>query len=149
MVSRRRAAGVVAGALVLGLSIGGSMVAFAGDNDTPPDEQTKAVTMPDGRLASEVSPGWTTNEFGLTVGLPTPADVAARNLPDLAPSETDDGKPGFILAKVHYYKPRNPDEAAAQTRERLNEDGDWMVKIYGPDGKTQIGTSNLGHVEIK
>lgn len=72
---------------------------------------------------------WPKNEFGLTVGEPTRADVIARNLPDLMPVVTARGEPGFLRsAEVYFY-----------TNEGEVESRSARVEIYRPDGKTSIG----------
>lgn len=150
-INRKRATGIVAGALICGLAIGGGAAAFAA-NDDPGSSTSSALElsklrMPDGRGFMEVTPEWPKNEFGLTVGQPTEADRRSGNIPDLTPRTTVDGKAGFIHTSDAYGPdPKSPEEAAAQSRENVNAKGEIHYTVYGSDGKTVIGTDFAGTV---
>lgn len=161
-VSRTRTSFVISGAALLGLSVGGGVVAFA--SEAPHAKPTitsasKAVSsaptlglekakMPDGRAALEITPAWSVNEFGLTVGSPTVADIRAGNLPDLVPSLTDDGRNGFLIARDNYFPlAKNPAEASTFAKRQQDQivDGERVEQVFGPDGRTFLGTRSAGH----
>lgn len=150
-INRKRTFGIVAGAAICGLAVGGGAVAFAADNDVKEPSASSLglseLKMPDGRGFMEVTPEWPKNEFGLTVGQPTEADRRSGNIPDLTPRTTVDGKAGFIHTSDAYGPdPKSPEEAAAQSRENVNAKGEIHYTVYGPDGKTVIGTDFAGTV---
>lgn len=72
---------------------------------------------------------WPRNDFGLTVGEPTQADVIARNLPDLISTITSSGAMGYYRSTELYVYGANG--------ELRNQPA--SVKVYGPDGRTIVG----------
>lgn len=142
-ISSVRSGTIVAASAIIGLSIGGGLIAFA--DESPAPDTTKTL-MTDGRDANKVTgKPWPKNEYGLTVGQPTPADIEAQNLPDLKPYVTDGGEEGFLLTKDFYFPlAKTPEEAAAQTKALVNDKGEIIVKVYRADGETLIGTKVAG-----
>lgn len=110
---RRVVAGALAGLVIAG---GGAAVANVGpfkNASTPSSEflgeceHLKGPVDMDGRpstvdLCAVTDTPWRTNEFGLTVGSPTRADVAMRSLPDLMPVAFRDGPSGFWRSEEVY-----------------------------------------------
>lgn len=146
-VSRNRSAVLVACAAVIGLSVGGSVVAFgdesiqvlnsSGSEVQPPIAMNGEPAIGKSDNAITTAP-WPENEFGLTFGEPTRADVLARNLPVLMSTFTDDGKAGFLLSEEAYPVAKNGE--FARSNPSLNAKGEDIRTIYGPDGKTVLGT---------
>lgn len=148
-ISISRSAVVISCSAILGLGVGGGVVAMAeGNSDSSPESATgknydelsgptntdgEQVPFDQNRLTKTP---WETNSFGLTVGEPTRADVEAGNLPDLMSTITADGEPGYYLSEEVY---PYPDDLAKQTAELANDSGEEIQKIYGPDGKTVLG----------
>lgn len=130
IVKTRTARTLVAAAASLGTVIGISFVAFGDESSQEPVPAYLSVTDKD----------FPTNQFGLTVGQPTVGDIDARHLPDLMPTTTSDGRPGFIRTNELYFpEPKTPEEAAAQTRKLENEQGEVWSTVYEADGKTVLG----------
>lgn len=157
-VSRTRSAIIVSCATVLGLGIGGGVVAFAGEGDVRPaasDIKLQGPVGVDGKAdlshgMNDITPGtWPENEFGLTVGEPTRADVLARNLPSLMPILMDDGKTGYLLSEEAYPETKTLAEEVQRTESLLNEKGQDIRTVYGPNGKTVLGTKLVATVTFK
>lgn len=151
-ISRKTAAAIIGVTFVGALGVSSAVVASDSHDDSQrpiPRNTDTVLRMPNGRLYDSITPSWPKNEYGLTYGQPTGADAWAYNIPDLLPETADNGKEGFVHTdEVIFPIPKSGEEAAAQTRSRLNEDGDDVQTVYGPDGKTVLGTINFGRVTM-
>lgn len=133
-VSRRSAAIVLVASLSAGIIAGVAGLAIA--QDQPPAEPYMQLTRE----------GFPTNEFGLSVGKPTVADIDAQNLPDLVEVE---GERGYLKsAEVYFPDPKSPEEAVEQTNRLVNDKGEIVTKLYAADGKTVVGQFIFGTVAV-
>lgn len=144
-ISMSKSAIALSCAAALGLSISGGVVAFASDQG--PAQQTVSerlseARMPNDKPAGAVTDSWPKNEFGLTYGYATPADVEAGNLPDLRPFQPTPDGPGGFLRNEETYLPaaKTTEEEIARTKAMYNEKGEEVRNLYGPDGKTVLDT---------
>ncbi|RYJ06838.1 MAG: hypothetical protein EON52_04310 [Actinomycetales bacterium] len=141
-ISKRAAWASVTVSAALGLGAGATWVASA----EPPTahsgtSRTRAAEPGPAPTAGRTVDAWTTNKYGLTVGTPSEADRVAEKIPDLTPVHADNGRAGYIRSADYFVPdPKTPGEAAAQTRNLLNDKGQIELTVYDEDGKTAVGS---------
>ncbi|MFI5430217.1 hypothetical protein [Aeromicrobium sp. UC242_57] len=139
---RNRSRAVAAGVAALAVAGGGAAVANVGPfapTDSGNYSNVQGPAGMDGKPAAGrgenaiTTTPWPKNDFGLTFGEPTRADVLAHNLPDLIPVITENGDYGFWRSEDAYTY------TGAGNVETLPE----HLNVYGPDGKTLLGGREL------